>query len=562
MKRSFPPRILQAVLAPSVIRQLNTVWVPPRLLRKWVGKRSHCFLAGSIAALFCLFLLTGASLAQSPHPTATNHRSQATPPVQSAQQPKNTVSALLVSDIHFEPFGDPAKAPQLAAAPASQWQAILAAPPSPDAQKRFQSLQQTCNVRGADTSFALFESSLKAMRIHASGVGFVALSGDLVSHAFQCEYHELFPHSPPGGYRSFVEKTMAYVIGELDTAFPGTPVYVALGNNDTDCGDYRLDAHSEFLATTGKEVTKDLPAAERKAAEESFAAGGYYSVSLPAPINNARLLVLNDLFMSKNYAACSGKAAPEAAEAELAWLQQQLDEARANKQKVWVMGHIPPGVDLYSTVRKLTDVCGGQKPVMFLSSETLAETLAENSDVVQLAIFAHTHMDEIKLLKAEMPGAYPNAYPGAPGHFTIEAKGFIAEPKAVAVKLVPSISPIHGNSPSFVVAQVDRSSAALKDYRVFAASNQTGVNAQWTEEYDFAQSYKTAEFTAPAVNKLVSGFAADYSAKSPASQQYIRNFLAGTSSPLLSLVWPEYVCSLSNDPAQAFRACVCPAVAH
>ena len=504
MKRNSTARILRAVFAPSL-------------------------------ALLSLFLLTGASLAQSPHLAATNHKTQ------SAQPAQTTVPALLVSDIHFEPFGDPAKAPQLAAAPASQWQAILAAPPSPDQQKRFQALQQACNVRGADTSFALFESSLKAMRSHATGVGFVAVSGDLVSHAFQCEYHELFPHSPPGGYRAFAEKTLAYVMGELNTAFPGRPVYLALGNNDSDCGDYRLDAHSEFLEAVGMEVTRSFPAAERAAAEESFAAGGYYSVSLPAPIENARLLVLNDLFMSKNYAACNGKADTGAADAELAWLRQQLDDARANKQKIWVMGHIPPGVDVYSTAKRMTNICGGQKPVMFLSSEKMADVLSANGDVIELTIFAHTHMDELRLLKEN--GQTPPSSLG------------------IAVKMVPSISPIHGNSPSFVVAQVDRSSAALKDYRVFVASNQTGVNAKWTEEYDFARSFHAAEFTSSSVSKLVSRFATDPSAATEASQAYIRNFLAGTSSPLLSLVWPEYVCSLSNDTAQAFKDCVCP-VAH
>jgi hypothetical protein len=36
-----------------LIRQLNTVRVPhpfPRFLRKWVGMRCHCFLAGSIVS--------------------------------------------------------------------------------------------------------------------------------------------------------------------------------------------------------------------------------------------------------------------------------------------------------------------------------------------------------------------------------------------------------------------------------------------------------------------------------------------------------------------------------
>ena len=452
---------------------------------------------------------------------------------------KATIPALLLSDIHFEPFWDPAKVPQLATAPVSQWKAILATSPSSDRQQRFQSLQQTCHTRGADTPFALFDSSLKAMRKPAAGASFVTVSGDLLAHAFDCKFNTLLPNSAPNDYRVFVEKTLDFVISELDAAFPGIPVYVALGNNDSDCGDYRLDAHSEFLSDAGKEVTRSFPATQRQKALETFAAGGFYSVSLPAPIQNARLLVLNDIFQSSNYATCAGKPDQTESAAQLAWLRQQLAGARANKQKIWVMGHIPPGVDLYSTVKRSGDLCGSQNPAMFLSSEELADALVDFSDVVQLAIFAHTHMDEMRILKNDSQSP--------------------ASGKSVAAKMVPSISPINGNSPSFTVAEIDPSSAALKDYRVFAASNLTGINTQWKEEYDYARSFNETAFSSSSVNKLIAGFAADDSAKTPASQHYIEGFSAGSPSPVLLMFWPQYVCTLSNHTAQAFKACVCPA---
>jgi len=492
----------------------------------------HLAVFGLHIALACFFLCVGAALAQGSPPAATNHKS----PALSGQAAEGTVPALLLSDIHFEPFWDPAKVPQLAAAQVSEWKAILAAAPSPDQQQRFAALQQTCHARGADTSFALFDSSVKAMRKPAAGAGFVAVSGDLISHAFPCKYNTLFPNSEPEAYRTFVEKTLDYVIDELYGAFPGVPVFVALGNNDSDCGDYRLDAGSDFLKVIGKEVAKDFPAAERQDAEQIFAAGGYYSVALPAPIENTRLLVLNDIFMSKNYSTCAGKSDPAAADAQIAWLRQQLAEARAGKEKIWVMGHIPPGVDLYTTATKMIDVCGGRSPVMYLSTEKLADVLVDSADVIELAIFAHTHMDETHLLRND----------GQSG-------------KSVAVKVVSSISPINGNHPSFSVARIDPSSAALKDYKVFAASNPSGVNAAWTEEYDFARSYHEAEFTSSSVTQFIAGFAADPGAKTQASQNYIQDFSVGYLSPVLTMFWPEYVCTLSNHTQQAFKACVCPA---
>jgi sphingomyelin phosphodiesterase acid-like 3 len=471
------------------------------------------------------FFIAGSVLAQEVHP--------------SPQPAKATVSALLVSDIHFEPFFDPAKVPQLAAAPSTEWKAILAAPHSPDQPQRFAALEQICHVRGDDTSFTLLNSSLKAMRSHAASAKFVTVSGDLLSHGFDCKYNTILPKSTQDDYRKFVRKTLDYLVEELYGSFPGVPVYIALGNNDSDCGDYRLDAQSEFLRVTGAEVTKGFPVAERQAAEESFAAGGYYSVSLPAPIQNARLLVLDDLFMSKNYATCAGKSNPSGAEAQIAWLQQQLTEARENKQKIWVMGHIPPGVDLYSTMKKMGDLCGDQKPGMFLSSEKMADALDNSGDVVELAIFAHTHMDEMRLLKDDSQPAVSS--------------------KPVAVKMVSSISPNHGNNPSFTVAQIDPASAALVDYRVFTASNPTGTDAKWTEECDFARSYHEPDFSSASVSRLIASFAADPSAKTKTSQSYIGDFSAGSSSLVLQMFWPQYVCTLSNHTAEAFKKCVCPA---
>jgi sphingomyelin phosphodiesterase acid-like 3 len=349
-----------------------------------------------------------------------------------------TAQALFVSDIHFEPFWDPSKVERLAAAPAAEWQTILAEPDAADRQARFAQLQQACHTRGDDTSYLLFASSLTAMQTHAAEAKFVIVSGDLMAHAFTCKYEALFPRAAPGEYRTFAEKTVQYVIGSLRSALPGVPVYAALGNNDSDCGDYQLDARGEFLATEAGVFTHGFARGDREQAARTFALGGYYSVSLPAPMRRTRLLVLDDLFMSRRYQACGGKADPAPAAEQIAWLEQQLDLARKRNEKVWVMAHIPPGVDPYSTATQGKNVCAGAKPTMFLSSETLPETLARFGDVIRLAIFAHTHMDEVRLLE--------------PGNDDANRAG-------VAVKMVPSISPINGNNPSFTVAAIDPESA-------------------------------------------------------------------------------------------------------
>jgi len=333
-----------------------------------------------------------------------------------------------------------------------------------------------------------------------------------------------------------VEKTINYVMRELRAVLPGVPVYAALGNNDSGCGDYQLDPNSAFLADIGRTLTADFPAGERAEALRTFAEGGFYSVRLPAPFAHARMLVLDDQFMSRQYATCGGKADPAPAAVQIAWLTKELDEARQSKEKVWVMSHIPPGVNPYATAMKAMDLCSGGKPQMFLSSEALPNAMSNYGDVIELAIFAHTHMDEMRLLKPAVAGA---------------------PPQGVAVKLVPSISPINGNNPSFMVTQIDVATAQLKDYQVFVASNQTGVNAQWSEEYDFAKTYKVDAFTASSAGDLIAGFKADPTAQTAASQSYIRNFGSGTGARELGVFWQPYTCALRNDGADAFRECVC-----
>ncbi len=447
-----------------------------------------------------------------------------------------TVRALMVSDIHFEPFWDPGKAAQLAAAPVARWNAILSAPPTADRAARFEALQRSCHARGVDTSYALFASSLRAMRADARGAEFITLSGDLISHDFSCKFAALFPHGSPAGHQAFAAKTLEYVVAELRGAFPDVPVYAALGNNDSGCGDYKLDADGEFLRATATAMTAGLPAPERGRALKDYEAGGYYAADLPAPIKNARMVVLDDDFMAPQYRTCAGKRDPAPAAVQIAWLRDQLERARREHEKIWFMAHIPPGVNLYSTVEKMVNVCGGQTPVMFLSSGALADTLAEFGDVVRLAIFAHTHMDELRLLEPAKSGV---------------------DRGAVAVKLVASISPVDGNNPSFTVAQVDAATADLVDYQVFAASNQTGDDTAWSEEYDYAQAYREPSFSASSVANLISRFQADPQARTKASQSYLRDYFVGDRSAVLKPFWPEYVCALENRTAASYRACAC-----
>ena len=455
------------------------------------------------------------------------------------QKEKRFVPAILISDIHFDPFHDPDKTGQLVDAPVSQWQSILSAPATPNQEAAFAELQHICHARGVDTPYPLLHSSLQAMQSRESDAAFMTVSGDLIAHAFSCRYKTLFPSATPADLNLFVVKTLSFVMGELRATFPGMPVYAALGNNDSNCGDYQLDSGSDFLAQAGKSIVGGLPQSQQENALKQFGAGGYYSVTMAGPMRATRLIVVNDLFFSPRYSTCGGKPDPAAAAQQISWLGVQLAQARQAGQRVWVLGHIPPGVDPFTTVGKFRNVCGGQAPTMFLASNSMADALTGNADVVRLGLFGHTHMDEVRLL---VPPGNGGDYDGK---------------KRVAIKMVPSISPVDGNNPSFTIARVDSFTSVLLNYDVFAASNQTGIDTTWNLEYDFSKTYHAAQFSPATVNRMVDKFKRDHSAKAPESAAFLRNYLVGDKSPFLRPFWPEYSCALDTQTAEGFSKCVC-----
>ncbi len=454
-----------------------------------------------------------------------------------APTPPSTIPVLMLSDIHFDPFRDPAKFSKLVAAPVSGWEAILQAPDSATQAADFQALQSSCAGKGLDTGEVLFDSSLKAEKAHAAGLKFVTISGDLLVHQFDCKYKALAKSE--AGYGEFAEKTASYVMKRVEGEFPGVPVYVALGNNDSSCGDYALDMHDRFLTGTSKAVLDGLHGAsaeEVAQAKTDYEAGGYFSVSLNAPMQKTRLLVIDDMYLSKKWATCGKKADKADPAAVLTWLKTQLEGATQRGEKVWVMGHIPPGIDVYATLRKgrTCEANGAESFLAPAAKGSLADVLEAHADVIKLGLFGHTHMDEIKLLPA----------PGGGG---------------VAIKGIPSISPVDGNVPAFTLAKIDPTTALMNDYAVYTAPNKTGVGGPWNREYGFGETYGQKVYSAASLKQIVAGFRADPQGAAKMSQAYEINFDPLFPIPILVLGWPQYVCGIDKMTDAEFKACACAA---
>jgi sphingomyelin phosphodiesterase acid-like 3 len=376
----------------------------------------------------------------------------------SSAEPSPAVTAMFLSDIHLNPFQDPVLVAKFAGETAPE----TTAPPGaqmPTTAEPIASAQQEC-LNLPDTPAELFRSSLASIQSRAASVSFVTVSGDLIAHQFiRCFVAFVLKQEPKQSesaqylalsveqrlrYRSFVQKTIEYITSQLHETFGSTPIYYALGNNDSDCGDYFLDPHGAFLRDMAQVIVNALPPnlsrPELATIRADFAAGGYYSAPLAAA-PNTRILVLADVFLSGGYATCAGKADPEPAATELAWLRAQL-EALNPGENVWIMGHIPPGLDLYSSLK-------ARKPVLFLKYD-FTDVLTSHKEIIRLGIFAHTHLDGLSMVPSS-DAVHP-----------------------VTVKLVQSISPDHGNPPTYTLAKIDPKTGAMMAYTLVSAVKSTG----------------------------------------------------------------------------------------
>lgn len=460
---------------------------------------------------------------------------------QGAASQSSTVSAVMLSDLHLDPFHDPAKVPLLVKAPVEEWDPILRSPDSTTQEADFAEVQKACKGKQTfDSPYALLIGGLQAAKTQAANAQFVTVSGDLLVHDLDCRYRAAMKMPKATGddqsaSAAFAEKTTVFVMKQVEQVFAGVPVYLALGNNDSRCKHNRMDVHDEYLKATAQAVIDGLVgvnAAEQKLALATYDSGGYYSVTMAAPMERTRLLVLDDIYMMSGYSNCEADDTDQrGAQEQLAWLAKELDGARQRGERVWVLGHVPPEINPKAALAKGIALCTGGDVEGYLSSDALVNLLTSHADVVRLALFGHTHMDELHLL-----GSKENEVP---------------------MKVVASVSPVDGNTPSFTVAKVAPASAMLMDYTVYTASNTTGVATTWTKEYAFSETYGETSFSSKTLGDLIGRFRADTSGTGAESLAYQTHFYKGHSPIPLGPFWQAYVCSLDHATGEGFKGCVC-----
>lgn len=430
----------------------------------------------------------------------------------------------LITDIHLDPFDPPTLAAKLAGAETGDWPAIFAT-----------ITDQAMSSWGSDTNYALLASSIAAFARGAAEADFAIVPGDFLAHEFeQKAATALGVPATDARVRDLAEKTAIFVGESLARALPDTPLILALGNNDSECGDYRITPGGAYLAAT-RDLVRRLAGADLVAPDfdQTYAAGGYYAVQHPSSPKTL-ILVINDILWSAKYDDACGSGGEAAAEAMMDWLERRLADQQAAGGSVWLVHHIPWGIDPYSTAHGKAKTCAA-RVVPFLRApyaDGFIALLRRYKDIVQASYSGHVHTDDYRLLVDESGTALG------------------------LQKIPPAISPIYDQNPAYQIVSYDLKSGVPTDFSTYYLANlpeaSLAVPGDWRFEYTFTEAYGVPDYSAAGVAAMIEAVAAG----GDATDTYRRLYTVG-HTPLPASDLPAYLCAMRHLDVETFTACYC-----
>lgn len=351
---------------------------------------------------------------------------------------------------------------------------------------------------GQDTNAALFATALRAMHNVVPNPPVVVVGGDLLAHDMD---------------RAHATATAVAVAQAFDRTFPHAQFLLTLGNEDSSCGDYALAPNSAFLRTVaqawGPMVNQNGAAPNFV---HTFTHDGFYTASLP--VKGARAVIVDDVFWSPRYRAGCGPAG----NITTAALDELERAVPASKLRTWLFLHIPPGIDAFSTAHLAHRLV----VVPFLNPAPRARLTALIGDParnVAVVIAGHTHKFAYRIV--DESGKRP-----------------------VPILLVPALSPIFRNAPSFVTANVSDDGAVTR------VEEHSYVRRKWRDDGGL-ESLGVRELTGEALRALQGRLEAN-----PALRQRFADLYNGDAPPEINEAnWRLYWCAAAAFSAENFRAC-------
>ncbi|CAK6959049.1 acid sphingomyelinase-like phosphodiesterase 3b [Scomber scombrus] len=342
--------------------------------------------------------------------------------------------------------------------------------------------EQVCNSSGnrpaakagiygdyaCDSPWQLINSSVYAMKDILPDPDFIVWTGDDTPHV---------PNEQLGEEKVLhIVRNITHIISHV---FPNSKVYSALGNHDYHPKS-QFPGGPDYMYDQIADMWQDWLDPE---SQITFKRGGYYTEKL---LNRTgfRMLVLNtNLYYDQN------KQTQDIDDpaGQFSWADQILTEAANNKEKVYIIGHVPPG--FFEKKRS--------KP-WFMSkfNEKYLELVQKHNSVILGQFFGHHHTDAFRMFydSDDTPISTMFLSPGVTPWKTS----------------LPGV--VDGaNNPGIRVFEYDTQTLLVKDVVTYYL-NLTHANAakeRWEKEYRLTESFRVSDASPASMHQVLERMAKD-----------------------------------------------------
>lgn len=416
---------------------------------------------------------------------------------------------VVFSDIHFDPFYDAAIFQQLVNADPSNWASIFASSTSTD-----------LSLWGSDTNYPLLSIAMSSIKNNGSDATMFIFTGDMLVHSFSSKFYALYGSTDSKAMQAFADKTVVFLTQYIRSSCGDAPILFVLGNNDS-YTDYQTEPNGSFLENSAEPLyvnfLNSIP--DHQTFVNTYDAGGYYVID---PVGlNFEVVALNTVLFSVEAVG----DVDAAAQAELDWFSTTMASAKASGKKVWILMHVPPGVNVRKTAKSVDQnghITEAKMMWQTTYQERFLQILSGYSDIVAMMLAGHTHMDEYKL---------PDG----------------------SLEITPAISPIDGNNPAFKIFTFSSDAFQPSDY-VAWNYDLASKPAQFTNYYTFSTQYSETGTLDDFLSQLYSLFSSNPDDRSCYKNYYFSGHSA--SDPITDTNWPVYWCGIKMMTEQDMIDCV------
>ncbi len=428
------------------------------------------------------------------------------------------------TDLHFNPFYDSLLVKELDKSKVELWDSIFNT-----------NHNKIVSQYHDETDYYLLETAFESMKKELTNPDFIIMTGDYICHDFGENYSKYTQNNNQDDMHKFLLKTIAYVTQKLQKTFPNTLIIPTFGNNDSYCGDYHLQNKGTFLHDFSN-LYQDI-LGNKLSNDEALNLDQHGYFCLRNPSNDShKIIALNSIYFSFKYqtddaprnCVCDTKLSIQdsIAQEQFHWLENHLAESKAKNEKVWIITHIPPGVNVYETMKNKEE----KKASLFWKesyNKRYLSLLEEYSAEIFTTMTGHTHMDDFKL------------------HLSDSSKSYI--------HISPSISPVFGNNPAFQIIEYDMKSADFTNFTKYIINVDKPQNASWESEYVFKDIYPINTLDAEGYTKLLLALNTDSTYKSAYSCFYESSSNNGQE---IMDDWNWYNCGISSTLPEVYENCI------